>query len=97
MTEIRQSRDAIKEEKLDGEKSRGTSPVRKLEKHDVSSSVFLRSRITRAKSFRNYLVGSRQTKGRKRTRWRITAWTCFWEKDGGGGGGGTGYGVRGEE
>lgn len=56
MTEIGQSRDAIKEEKLDGGKVAGYfSPVRKLEKHDVSSSVFLRSRITRAKSFRNYL------------------------------------------
>lgn len=46
MSKIRQSRDAIK--KIRRRKVAGYSPVRKLEKHDISSSVFLRLRIPNA-------------------------------------------------
>lgn len=48
MSEIRQSRDAIKKNKIKRRKVTGYTPVRKLEKHDISSSVFLRSRIPNA-------------------------------------------------
>lgn len=54
------------------------SSVEKLEKHMMHlSSVYLYLRVflTRAKSFRNYLVDSR---ARKKKHTRITARTCFW-------------------
>lgn len=88
MSKIRQSRDAIK--KIRRRKVAGYAPLRKLEKHDISSSVFLRSRIPNACEIISQLSRRFLPDKRKKTHTAENYSVDLFLEEGGGGRGGTG-------